>query len=844
MATPETATHILEEYFLKNADLFSRNIDLNILRSAWPNEILNPFGPQLTRVVALMQRFRINAEFTPNEAEIAETLNFRQVVTAEINNTRTEAEIEATKPSPDDGALLVYEISLTDLENLSRLIEAVIAKFKMEAATQKALVQREARRGIDRAAVWDSFVKWQALATETEPTATLEVHERVERRNLNYAMGVLTTNFWGTWNDEKKGTDVLALPVGSEESGKQNIPMSELIDNHPPGPESGDGSETQMRERLKVITKAFQGGIHFNEMAKTDHTHETMIEHMKKFLFNGEEWEYLAHLPPLKDGERGLGDSSLEALSIFANWNDRYIKCNDSDFAEVTSAVEDEIARGVHRIPSESELSRAIAMYDADDEKSLDGIEFKGPRPDFLTPKLILFLYVVAAERNYAEFRDYFSITIQKQRVVSIESKRQKQFGLFPLRQYGEQPRFDSSGTQIVNIEHFMPHIAISVGCFQLNLGEYKIEKQRDARGNEFLSVSFTDASGVRRNLTPEETQAAFTRGKAATLLGFHTYQAHTGPVGDDNVERKSNLQAVKIDDTGHYRANYAANGREGRFNVDFVERLNIHPLDYLAADGQSIRKLSADRGNRLHANYKLMSDKMKDQAAESYSFAETMYKAYKGGLDDAVSGFDIESLVSLETNAQLVSTVQYINVKDNALTGLKNFVTQKIGYLVDRYMFSGTPASIVHGPYDAEVWEQVMPGKAAGEFIYSPLLQMLNLSERERAQLLEDAKAVGFKSAVVKAFLTPMVIETFMRINTREVKPFWVQGVRYIFSGKQPEPRYSIRNRDDLTVALSAPDDDIVFRYKPDEFNYMIAISSKEVKGPIEVFLKRQGGL
>ncbi len=841
MPEVRTAGQELYAHFRQGVDVFSDAVQINTLRNGWPTNLTKDYGTEIDLMANLVRLYRINPQNRPSEIEAKTIIDLRGRAEADLTAKRAEASHEAVAGADDD-TIEIHQLYISELENFLRYINAIISKLDLAASIQRARPTVEERRGIDPDAIWDSYAKWKKLAQENEDTASPDVVDRVERALLNYAMGVLVTNFWESWNDEKKFSDVMKLPVGKDQVGGRDITIAELIDNHPPGPSSGPGSEKLMRERLQVIIKSFQGGVHFNEMAKSDNTHKDSVEHLQHWMFNGDDWEQLMSIPALAPGEKDLGDVAGEAIGILGSWNSKFIKTTVVERDVIAAQVDAEIASGRIRLPGRKELEAALHQYESQKEKTFSGISFRDAGG--LDAKTILFLYNNVARKDYARFASAFSIEIQKPRVKAKEKVRQEKFGLFPLRKYGESPRRDESGHIVKNLEMYIPHVTIAVGCYQLGLGEYEIIRREHpvGSGTETLGIKFTDAAGVVRLLTPEEKEKALAKGKAAMLLGFHTYQANGGPIGDDNVERKSNITAVRLYDTAQYRLNYASTGREGRFNLGYVKRLNVHPLDYMAANGKSIRRLMADRTHRQHADYKLMGDILHAQVVEDYSFAEKMYAGYTGGLDDAIDNFDIMKLVTLERPNQFFSLTEYINIDDNGLTALKKFVTQKIGYLVDRNMVIGREDAIRSGYFDDKVWEKIVEVKP-GEWVFSPLPSMLAMTAEDKVKFNEDIKKFGFKSAMIKAFLTPMLIETLMRVGRREVEPYWIQGLVYILSGEDPESRYAIRNKDNLTAALSTSDEGVAFNYTSPEVYSMIATAAKEVKGGLEVFLSQQGG-
>lgn len=841
MPEARSAGQELYAHFRQGVDVFSDAVQINTLRNGWPSNLAKDYGPEIALMANLIRLYRISPQNKPTEAEAKTITDLRGRVEADLDAKRLEATNDAMAGADDD-TIEIHQLYIIELENFLRYINAIISKLDLAASIQRARPTVEERRGIDPDAIWDSYAKWKKLAQENEDTSSPDVVDRVERALLNYAMSVLVTNYWDSWNDEKKFSDIMRLPVGKDQVGGRDITIAELIDNHPPGPASGPGSEKLMRERLQVITKAVQGGVHFNEMAKSDNTHKDSTEHFQHWMFNGDDWEQLMSIPALAPGEKDLGDSAGEAIGILGSWNSRFIKTTPEERAEIATEVDAEIAANRITIPSKRELETALHQYESQKEKTFSGIVFKNVGN--LDAKTVLFLYNNVAKKDYARFASAFSIELQKPRVKAKEKARQEKFGLFPLRKYGEAPRRNEAGEIVKNLELYLPHITIAVGCYQLGLGNYEIIRREHpaGSGNEVLGTRFTDSFGTVRELTREERDKAYAKGKAATLLGFHTYQANGGPIGDDNVERKSNITAVRLYDTAQYRLNYASTGREGRFNLGYVKRLNIHPLDYMAANGKSIRRLMADRAHRQHADYKLMGDILHSQVVENYNFAEKMYAGYTGGLDDAIDHFDIMKLVTLERPNQFFSLTEYINIDDNALTALKKFVTQKIGYLVDRNMVIGKEDAIRNGYFDDQVWEKVVEVKP-GEWVFSPLPSMLAMSDEDKVKFNADIRKFGFKSAIIKAFLTPMLVETLMRVGRREVEPYWIQGLVYILSGQDPEARYAIRNKDNLTSALSTSDEGVAFNYTAEEVYSMIATAAKEVKGGLEVFLSQQGG-
>lgn len=756
---------------------------------------------------------------------------------------------------------------------------------------------------IDPNNMWDSAVRknWADIKDGGDPvilpavdvTTGPDKDRRTERYFLSYALTTLKNAFWRdpshpTLEDqEKKGSVVVtSLPVGSTESGVE-ITIGKMIDYHP-GTTDADapGREIKMREEMKLLEKIMQGGLAFDELASRDNSHEEWRKHMAKYVFSGHDWQVLVDLPAMEEGGMPIGEAAMEALGVFASWNDLYIKTTPTERTAIATEVNNHLGVGPmlaanpNRVPTENDLKRASELFKRSasvGSPNYSEIDFlaKGEGgddyPTIVAPtfsltdhatgralakqyswkmdsKQILFLYETAAQRRYDRFLELYSIQVQRQVVQSLEKTRQTKYGVFPRRHYG-----DIVVDGMTNIDRWLPQISIQVGCYYLGLGEYDPI-------NQILTEA---ATGAVRPLTPDERDDALKKGRIPTILGFHTYQANGGPIGDDNVSRKSSITAVRLYETAGYRENYASTGREGKFNQRFYKHLMVNPLDYEAADQTSIRRLAGGmlsreldlaqramlRDQRRVANYEAMSTTMLHQHEEAYGFAESLYKAMSGGLDDAIQGFNINALVKLEQVKTLLDPTEFLVIDDNMLQSLKRFVSQKIGYYVDRYTFTGTPADFANaGFYDSGSW-QIVATLPSGKNVYSPLLTMLNLTTQDRTRIAAMiarpiGEGGGFKNAVTKAILTPMLIETLMTTGTPEIQPYFLQGLKFILAKTEPERRYRIKDRASLVSALSSAEEGILFNYDPEEVDSMFVAAGKVARSWVTVLVESQKGL
>ncbi|MEX0896291.1 MAG: hypothetical protein WDZ94_05185 [Patescibacteria group bacterium] len=633
-------------------------------------------------------------------------------------------------------------------EEISRLL------IDLERAKKNAVVIEE----IDPNDAWDTWMKVEDWIKIGETCDDDDVRERSERRALKAIVDSFTEKLWREPNAHGE-SGYLEFLNWDIQKGADKLLLDQIIDFFP-------GDQNELRNKIKFLSAAITGGMSWqHNIAETEGgPHPNVMEHIKKHVFAGSDWQKIAEFQALQEGEKPFGDLIFEGLNHYTGWNKKYVLLTNPERTKIRNEVLGKIRTEVIAIPSESELKQYLRQVEKGAKASLK------TKVSDIQDSRFAELYQNAAGGDYDVFIEQVANLISLADIKTAESKKQKKYGIFPLADIGNVNfSIDAFGNRTSNVEKYRTEIAIAIGLYNIGLpGEY------DPQTREMVDPT----SGARTAVSNADLKRGFESGKSAELISFHVYQTHLGSSNDDNVTFQARTKPTRLRFTRYYRNKYS--GQEGVYNKDEFGSLLPDLFQFMGADGKSLKKLFGDRSNRLNVNYERMNTNMKGLYLEIYSYAVKIYEVLASGLQ-TLEGFHFDKLgehvAVTETSLQ-----QQLNIDISAIGALTAFWRSVLGYWLDGRLVVDKK-DLDTGFYDIDYWQNV-PGTTA----YTPILakKMFTMAPADYQVFLEQVKEGDSRKVVKelqKAMLTSFTVASLLMLDRAELTLAEVEAIVYAYS-------------------------------------------------------------
>lgn len=740
------------------------------------------------------------------------------------------------------------------------------------------------RQEIDPADLWNSFVRvtYPDLLSTSEPNpSSPEIVRKVCDRLFSEYVEYESSYLWTSPLDTKvvsREKNFLAAELFTKH---QKVTYGQVIEKIPI-----PAIAIEFKKWIDLISETISTGPQWYAVLSEQPvpgSYDKFGDFFRGHLPTGDDWSVLQSLPKIeiernRPSKTTFGEQVFHSVRYYSTWNRRYVYANQAEQSTALSTLDAEIRSGRVHVPTPDEL---VSILKAEDQilrtkrlgtilpkRIVAGSEIKTPdlgSSEYLndiTLGDVLDVIRLSSPSNtqdnqtieersrlmYKEFVSNYKQMIIEEIVKEMENKNQKQFGLFPLAEFGLKNR-DEMGRK-------REEVAISIGCQMLGLGEYEPNIRDNYPHAGQLKYAVIDDQGVEsvdyRELSEEERTMALEKGKPAELIGFDWYLRTCSHMFDDDVSAKAAITFQRVAITGVYRKNYRNSRAEldGKYRAGIrkIGNLMPRPLSYLGTGGISLQKLLTRPNDYLVRDLEVIGDQSGGQVRkynELWEWAVKMYKAISTG-SSSIMGKNILQVGSIKTSKTIVAGVQDLEVDTKAVGELATFATKVIGYWIGNLIYDGNVFSDVDLTYWQQLKSPVDPNVTTE--VYSPIVGMLNLHPNELHDLVVEVRSSSnqkstFSSYISKMFLQTCIIEDLLRSSKDTIDPEDYVTLCWVLTGsvsKWATAKFSIKDQQNPFVSTTGN----IFKFSEADVAQMCIEAGLQL--PLEIIegLREAGGI